>query len=85
MRVLRGTPFDVFGYSSLRRRERDLAGWYKELVLSAAASGDMELAREVACLPDQIRGYESIRLVSMDRVRKLAIELMAKSSVGGRA
>ena len=76
MRVLRGTAFDVFGYSGLRKRERGLVDWYQGLVLSAAASGDMELAREVAALPDQIRGYENIRLASMDRVQKTARELL---------
>ena len=58
-------------------RERGLVGWYKGLILSAVAGGDMELAREVASLPDQIRGYEGIRLASIERVEKLAGELVA--------
>ena len=72
LKVLRGTPFDVFGYSDLRRREVALIAWYKGLMSDAIATGDMEHAREMAALPDQIRGYENIRRASMDRVQELA-------------
>ncbi len=72
LKVLRGTPFDVFGYSDLRRREVALIAWYKGLMSEAIATGDMEHAREMAALPDQIRGYENIRRASMDRVQELA-------------
>ena len=72
LKVLRGTLFDVFGYSDLRCREVALIAWYKALVSEAIATGDMEHALEMAALPDQIRGYENIRRASMDHVQELA-------------
>ena len=32
LRFLRGTAFDVFGYTRERRTERELIGWYRSLV-----------------------------------------------------
>ncbi len=77
LKMLRGTPFDLFGYADLRRREKALIPWYKNLVTEALTTGDMNHAREVAALPDQIRGYETIRAASMDRVQQLAKTMSA--------
>ena len=75
LKSLRGTPFDVFGYAALRRQEREIIDWYKKQVQQAVASGDTAHAREIAALPDEIRGYESIRKASMEKVRQRAITL----------
>ena len=37
LKFLRGTPFDLFGYTSERRMERDLIGWYETLLTDLAA------------------------------------------------
>ena len=74
MKFLRGTAFDVFGYGVHRRLERSLASWYKEIMRKAVALGDPALAMELACLPDQIRGYEQIKEESIARVKNLANE-----------
>lgn len=77
MRGLRGSPLDIFGYTSLRREERALIGWYRDLIDSVIARLTPEnaaLAQEIAALPDQIRGYETIRTASMAAVKKLAAE-----------
>ena len=65
LRFVRGTPFDVFGYAEVRRRERSLIPWYtglvEELMELAAAQNYAEVV-SVAELPDAIRGYERIKL-----------------------
>ncbi len=73
LKVLRGTPFDVFGMTAHRREERSLAGWYRNLVqevIGSEASG----ALEIVALPEQIRGYEGIKEESIRRVKRLAAE-----------
>jgi indolepyruvate ferredoxin oxidoreductase len=87
LRVVRGTPFDVFGYLKHRREERALIGWYRELIGEVArhlTSGNQALAIEIASLPDQIRGYEQIKEANIQRVRQLAREKLEalKASAG---
>jgi indolepyruvate ferredoxin oxidoreductase len=76
-KFLRGTPFDLFGYSSHRRMERSLAGWYRGLLMQAlpfATEENLPLVLEIAALPDQIRGYEQIKEESVRKVKALADE-----------
>jgi indolepyruvate ferredoxin oxidoreductase len=80
MKGLRGTAFDVFGYNSHRKLERSLAGWYRDLMREAVASRTAEnaaIVAELACLPDQIRGYEQIKESSIERVQAKAKERLA--------
>ena len=75
MKILRGTPFDIFGYSLHRRLERDLVGWYMQLVeqlLDKVNAGNLPQALEIAALPDRIRGYEAIKEAAMLEVQELA-------------
>jgi indolepyruvate ferredoxin oxidoreductase len=65
-KVLRGTPFDVFGYSRHRREERLLIAWYRELVEDVLGG---RRPAEVLSLPDKIRGYEGIKDLSIRSVR----------------
>ena len=77
MKRLRGSAFDPFGYASIRREERRLIAWYRDLVeelLECVEPGNLSLAIEIASLPEQIRGYEEIKLSSIREVRKLAEE-----------
>lgn len=77
LKFLRGTPFDVFGYSRSRREERDLIVWYRNLieeVLTLVTKGQMSAALELAGLPDQIRGYEDVKRESVRQARALADE-----------
>ena len=69
MRRVRGTAWDVFGRAEVRRVERELVAWYRELLgeLSAGLTAENhKLAVSIACAPDRIRGYERIKL---DNVR----------------
>ncbi|HEY9263783.1 MAG TPA: DUF6537 domain-containing protein, partial [Mycobacterium sp.] len=77
---LRGTPFDPFGYSQIRRIERDLIAEYVTIVTRLAAGldqTDYDRAVEVAGLTDMVRGYEGIKLASVeayhDKLRELGV------------
>ncbi len=77
MKVLRGTPLDVFGLMAHRRMERSLIGWYRglvEQVIEQLSPENIGLAKEIAALPDQIRGYEHVKEANVEKVRKLAGE-----------
>ncbi|MER6159324.1 DUF6537 domain-containing protein [Streptomyces sp. NPDC001868] len=54
-RRLRGTPFDLFGYARVRWVERD---------------ANHGLAVTIAGLPDEVRGYEQVRLDNVTRYRQ---------------
>ncbi|MBX6384889.1 MAG: indolepyruvate ferredoxin oxidoreductase family protein [Microbispora sp.] len=80
-RVLRGTAFDLFGHTEVRRVERTLIGEYRELVrraldrLTPATAGTVA---EIAALPDMIRGYEGIKLARVAEFRARAATLLAE-------
>ncbi|HXF26510.1 MAG TPA: indolepyruvate ferredoxin oxidoreductase family protein, partial [Bryobacteraceae bacterium] len=77
LKTLRGTAFDIFGYSAHRREERALIEWYRatiEEVVDSVTSENLPLALEIAALPDQIRGYERIKENNIGRVKALAEE-----------
>ncbi len=80
LKGLRSTPFDVFGYSTIRREERELIAWYRNLieeVLEHVVPESLTLAVELASLPDQIRGYEQIKASSIREVKKVAEEKLS--------
>ena len=86
MRRLRGTPLDIFGRTRIRRLERQLIGEYKGLVERALEKLDestYDVVLAVACLPDEIRGYEAVKLAGVERFRQRAAELMARLGAGG--
>ncbi len=65
LKNLRGTPFDPFGYSSERRRERALIEEYKSMVLGIKESTKPETALELANLPEGIRGFGHVKAASV--------------------
>ncbi len=77
LKILRGTPLDVFGFSPHRRQERALIRWYRGLIEQVVANlrpDNLATALEIAALPDQIRGYEAIKEQSIAQVKRLAAE-----------
>jgi indolepyruvate ferredoxin oxidoreductase len=75
LKVLRGTPFDLFGYASHRRQERELIAWYRDLIETVnerLTPDNLDIALEIAALPDQIRGYEKIKEASIAKVKREA-------------
>jgi indolepyruvate ferredoxin oxidoreductase len=81
LRRLRGTGWDPFGFAAVRREERRLIPWYRELIGAALDRLDADTLPavvELAALPEAIRGYEAIKLESVRRVRSRAAELSAR-------
>jgi indolepyruvate ferredoxin oxidoreductase len=80
-RHLRGTAFDPFGWTSMRRAERALVAEYDALVgaalehLHPASAG---LVTAMAALADDIRGYEDVKRRSIDRLHDRAAALAAQ-------
>ena len=65
MRRVRHTKLDLFGYSKVRRVERELARQYAEVVDGLATrltAENLDAAAALAALPDMVRGYEHIKL-----------------------
>ncbi|WP_295853903.1 indolepyruvate ferredoxin oxidoreductase family protein [Tardiphaga sp.] len=78
LRGLRGTAFDVFGYSADRRLERDLiAGYEKDVatVLALLSPLTVDTAVALLSLPDQIRGYGPVKEASVQAAKLRYAEL----------
>ncbi|MDP9164757.1 MAG: indolepyruvate ferredoxin oxidoreductase family protein, partial [Actinomycetota bacterium] len=77
---LRGSVFDPFGYAHVRQVERGLLAEYSDVVTEQAAGlteATYDRAVEIASLADVVRGYETVKLASVDtyhdRLRELGI------------
>jgi indolepyruvate ferredoxin oxidoreductase len=80
MRGLRGTALDPFGRAAVRRVERELPGEYRawiEAALERLGPSTHDAAVAIADLPDQVRGYEDVKLDSVRRYRQQAQEMLA--------
>jgi indolepyruvate ferredoxin oxidoreductase len=80
LRRLRATPFDVFGYSAERRRERELISAYEGVLRELAAKLDREnhaLAVEIASLPEQIKGFGHIKACNIEKTKAREGELLS--------
>ena len=91
LRLARGTALDIFGYAPTRREERALIEWYIDLLTQALPNmnaSNLGIVREIAELPDAIRGYEEIKLKSVAKARERAgtlIEALIASSGARKA
>ena len=80
LKGLRGTPFDLFGYSHERRTERRLIDRHFALVeeLCAQLSPDNHaLAVQLASLPDEIRGFGHVKARNIKAAQAKEAELLA--------
>jgi indolepyruvate ferredoxin oxidoreductase len=80
-RRLRGTPFDPFGYASVRRVERALIAEYRDIVetlLRSLSLANVGLATQIAALPDLVRGYEHVKLANVETYHVQITELLAR-------
>jgi indolepyruvate ferredoxin oxidoreductase len=81
MRFLRGTFFDPFGHTEVRRTERQLITEYREAIATVTgilAPENHDVAIELAALPDVVRGYEDVKLANVDSYRNLLAALMSE-------
>jgi len=64
LKGLRGTPFDIFGYTAERKTERALIGQYRDTVsalLPKLSSENLAQAVAIASIPEDIRGYGHVK------------------------
>ena len=87
MRRLRFTPLDLFGRTRVRKAERKLLVTYCEVIerLTEGLSPDsLQFAIEAARLPEDVRGYEELKLDSagrcMEELRKILSSIEEPSS-----
>ena len=78
LKGLRGTAFDVFGYTAERKMERALIQEYRDMIealLPSLDAANHAAAGELAALPEQIRGFGHVKekAVAEYRVRRQAL------------
>jgi indolepyruvate ferredoxin oxidoreductase len=84
LKGLRGTPFDLFGYSEERKLERRLIVEYAARMrdlLSRLTSANYDIAVEIASMPERIRGYGYIKRRHLAEVTPKQAELLAAFEV----
>jgi len=79
-KFLRGTPFDPFGRVAHRRLERQLARDYEariEELCDGLSRDNLDVAVEIARLPEHVRGFESVKERALEAVTAKEEELLA--------
>ena len=64
-KVLRGTPFDIFGFAKVRKMERTIRDVYRKELLAALKvvnKDNYDQVLALASLPIDVRGFEEIKL-----------------------
>lgn len=80
LKMLRGTPFDPFGWSAERRRERALIAQYRALLdtlMTTLTPDNHAYAVALAALPQKIRGYGPVKDQSIAAVEAEEAALLA--------
>ncbi|MDM0014926.1 indolepyruvate ferredoxin oxidoreductase family protein [Variovorax sp. J22P168] len=79
LRRVRGTVFDVFGYTAERRAERAHIASYRttiEGLLEQLNVGNLAIAVQIAALPNDIRGFGHVRAASAKTVSQRQFRLV---------
>ena len=74
-----------FGYSRMRRLERTLVDEYRATILEVAqwlSPQTVELAAEIAGLPDLVRGYEDVKLRAVEIYRTRTAQRLEQLRAG---
>ncbi|MGB7053448.1 MAG: DUF6537 domain-containing protein, partial [Acidimicrobiales bacterium] len=77
-RHLRGTPFDPFGQTAMRRTERALVGEYRRAVTEAVRQlrpDNAAMVAAIAASAEEVRGYEDVKRRGIERFRHRLGEL----------
>ncbi len=80
MKSLRGTPFDVFGYSQERKAERRLIKDFEKRVktcLPKLNDGNQDAINAILAAPQDIRGYGPVKMAAIKTVTEEQAGLMA--------
>ena len=88
LKGLRGTAFDIFGYSAERRTERALIGDYAALlaeVLETLTPDTHAVAVALASIPEKIRGYGHVKERHLKAAKLEEANLLAQLRAGGAA
>ncbi|MEM7236993.1 MAG: indolepyruvate ferredoxin oxidoreductase family protein, partial [Pseudomonadota bacterium] len=85
MKRLRGTAFDVFGYTAERRMERGLIMEYEALVeeLLQCSGSTLQTAVALARLPLKVRGFGHVKARNVEVVNEERQVLLAELRAGG--
>ncbi len=81
LRRLRGGPFDIFGYTAERRRERADIDDYVELmdrVMVDLREDNYPVAQELAGLPLQLRGFGHVKDRNREKIELRRAELLRR-------
>jgi len=81
LKSLRGTPFDVFGWSRERRLERQLLADYRALldeILTSLTPENHACAVALASLPEKIRGFGHVKLRNAEAAKAEEAALLAR-------
>ncbi len=80
LRRLRGTAFDVFGYTAERRMERQLVHEFEDVadeLIKGLNKGNLEQASRLLGLYMDIRGYGPVKQEAADRIRPMVAAELA--------
>ncbi len=80
LRGLRGTAFDIFGYTQERRMERQLIVEYEATIgelVGKLSSDNHALAVKIASIPEEIRGYGHVKERNLGIAKAKQADLMA--------
>ncbi|MEO3384728.1 indolepyruvate ferredoxin oxidoreductase family protein [Mesorhizobium sp. CAU 1741] len=81
LRGVRGTPFDVFGYTAERRMERRLLDVYEadlDRIAIALAPGRIDAAAALASVPSLIRGFGHVKHANAAKAAQERARLLAR-------
>jgi indolepyruvate ferredoxin oxidoreductase len=86
LKVLRGTPVDIFGYTEERRMERELIAEYErdmDRVQAGLRPETRDIALALAELPLEIRGFGHVKQAGAEAAAVRRAELLAAFDAGG--
>ena len=86
-KFLRGTPFDIFGYSQERRTERKLIADYEAMldeILAKLTPDNHPLAVGLAAIPEKIRGFGRSRRATLPPPRPTRRRCWSNSAPASR-
>ncbi len=81
LRWLRGTAFDIFGYTDERRQERQLRDDYEQTMkalLPSLSPATLPTLLALANLPEQIRGFGHVKEANMQKAAAQKAQLLAQ-------